>query len=67
MTAEERLAQLDEAIHAVMVTGQEYRHEGRMLRRADLAQLMRARQDILEEIETAQNGGKTIVAVFEGR
>lgn len=67
MTVQERLAQLDEAIQAVMVAGQEYRHEGRQVRRADLAQLLKMRQEILEEIEVNRSGSKTSVAVFEGR
>lgn len=66
MTLQERLAAIDKAINAILVTGQEYRHEGRMVRRADLSVLQRQRDQIIAEMDAA-NGRDTTVAVFEGR
>lgn len=63
---QERLRQIDEAISAVMVTGQEYRHEGRLVRRADLSDLRAMRNQITAEIAAA-SCENTAVAEFDGR
>ena len=65
MTLEERLAQLDKAITAALAA-QEYRHEGRHVRRAELATLLKQRDRLEAEIARAR-GGDTSVAEFEGR
>lgn len=66
MTAAERLKQIDEAIQAIMTAGQEYSHEGRRVRRAELATLYRERQNLEAQI-AEESGANTGVAVFEGR
>lgn len=65
-TPEERLEQIDKAIAAVMVGGQEYRQEGRLVRRADLSALQKMRQQLIAEIAEA-SGSNTAIAEFEGR
>lgn len=65
-TPEERLKQLDDAISAVMIAGQEYRQEGRLVRRADLSTLQKMRQQLIAEIAEA-SGSNTAIAEFEGR
>lgn len=71
MTAKEKLEQIEKAISAIELTGQEYRIGTRTLRRADLATLYAQRKSLLAEAaEEEENGGgfyRTSVAVFEGR
>lgn len=66
LTLEEQILALDEAIQTILVGGQEYRHEGRVLRRADLGELYRQRQRLLAVL-SQHTGENTAVAVFEGR
>lgn len=66
ITPEQRLAQIDDAIQAIMIAGQEYSHEGRRVRRAELSVLYMQRQHLAAQISEAA-GGNTTVVVFEGR
>ena len=72
MTAREKLEQIERAISAIELTGQEYRIGSRTLRRADLATLYAQRKSLMAQAaeEEEKNGGgfyRTSVAVFEGR
>ena len=71
-SAREKLEQVEKAISAIELTGQEYRIGSRTLRRADLATLYAQRKSLMAEAaeEDEKNGGgfyRTSVAVFEGR
>lgn len=72
VSAKEKLEQVEKAISAIELTGQEYRIGSRTLRRADLATLYAQRKSLMAEAaeEDEKNGGgfyRTSVAVFEGR
>lgn len=71
-SAREKLEQVEKAISAIELAGQEYRIGSRTLRRADLATLYAQRKSLMAEAaeEDEKNGGgfyRTSVAVFEGR
>ena len=66
----ERLAQVDEAIAAVLAGGQSYKLGSRSLTRADLAQLRALRDDLAAQAEREDGGGllpRTYVAYFDSR
>lgn len=69
-TNEEKLAEVNAAISAVLAGGQSYTIGSRSLTRADLANL-RTMRDELEAVISGSKGNKlfdrTCVAVFEGR
>ena len=72
LNAREKLEQIEKAISAIELTGQEYRIGSRTLRRADLATLYAQRKSLMAEAaeENDKDGGgfyRTSVAVFEGR
>lgn len=64
-TAQEQLAAIDKAINAILVTGQEYRHEGRTVRRADLAVLQRRRDQLMAELDAAAGRNTTVAEFYE--
>lgn len=71
MTIEEQLAQVNEAIAAIEIGGQEYQIGSRRLKRADLA-LLYKRQGELQSMVADQCGNSTLlggahVAIFDGR
>lgn len=65
------LCDIEDAIHAIMVTGQSYKIGTRSLTRADLAELRKMRIDLQNEIAAAEeaSGGLAgfYVAEFDGR
>lgn len=66
----ERLAQVDEAIAAVLAGGQSYKLGSRSLTRADLAQLRALRDDLAAQAAQEESSGLlrgVYVAQFEGR
>lgn len=70
-TKPELLDDVNSALRAVMVGGQEYRIGSRMLRRADLKQLMALRDELAAEV-VADEGNTGLfddcyVAVFDKR
>jgi len=70
LTPRQRLAQVNEAITAVLYGGQSYKLGGLSLTRADLSQLRALRDDL--EAQVAQETGaglldRTSVACFDGR
>ncbi|OLN21411.1 peptidylprolyl isomerase [Domibacillus antri] len=71
MTLEEQLQQVNEAITAIEVGGQEYWIEGRRLRRADLDLLYKRQKQLLAQINYENNPGSvfpnTSVSVFDRR
>ncbi len=71
MSVEEQLAQVNEAIAAIEIGGQEYQMGPSRLKRADLSTLYQ-RQKELQALLDNQNTsstllGGTYVAVFDGR
>ncbi len=71
LTPRRRLAQVDEAIAAVLCGGQSYRLGSRSLTRADLAQLRALREDLAAQAAREDSGEALIpgvwAAYFEGR
>ena len=66
----ERLAQVDEAIAAVLASGQSYKLGSRSLTRADLSQLRALRDDLAAQATQEADSGLlrgVYVAQFEGR
>jgi len=71
LTPRQRLAQVDEAITAVLYGGQSYKLGSRALTRADLAQLRALRDDLAAQA-AQEDSGETLIpgvyaAYFEGR
>ena len=66
MTTQEQLDQTNKAITAILEGAQEYRINGRLLRRADLNVLYKERR-ILQQQLREENGGNVSVVVFDGR
>ena len=69
-TPQQRLAEVNQAIQAVLLGGQSYKLGTRSLTRADLALLRQMRDDLEAQLQTEENGnllGGVVVAVFEGR
>ncbi len=70
LTPKERLAQVDEAITAVLYGGQSYKLGSRSLTRADLAMLKTLRDDLAAQAAQEDSGGLipgVYAAYFEGR
>ena len=70
MTNEEQLAEVNNAIYAVLRGGQSYRIGSRQLSRADLSLLRAMREELQAEIAAEGNSSlldNTYVAVFEPR
>ena len=69
-TPQQRLAEVNQAIQAVLLGGQSYKLGTRSVTRADLALLRQMRDDLAAQLQTEDNGnllGGVVVAVFEGR
>lgn len=66
MALRKRLEQIDEAINAVLIGGQEYWHEGRRVTRASLDVLYKYRQQLENQLMESDGGGTSVV-YFEGR
>ncbi len=69
-TVEQRLLEVDTAIHAVLFGGQSYKLGTRSVTRADLALLRQMRDDLAAQLQSEEDGnlfGRTVVAVFDGR
>ena len=69
-TPQQRLAEVNQAIQAVLLGGQSYKLGTRSVTRADLALLRKMRDDLAAQLQTEENGGLlggVVVAVFEGR
>lgn len=68
---QKRLAEVNTAIHAVMLGGQSYKIGSRSLTRADLALLRSMRDDLETQIAEAEDSTcvlrNTWVAFFDGR
>jgi len=69
-TPQEQLNTVNEAIHAILVTGQSYKIGSRSLTRADLALLRTMKKELESELATENETslfGDTYVGVFDGR
>lgn len=69
-TPQQRLAEVNQAIQAVLLGGQSYKLGTRSVTRADLALLRKMRDDLAAQLQQEDNGnlmGGVVVAVFEGR
>lgn len=69
-TRKEQLNTVNDAIHAILVTGQSYKIGSRSLTRADLALLRTMKKELEAELATeTETGlfGDTYVGVFDGR
>lgn len=69
-TLEQRLSEVNKAIHAVLLGGQSYKLGSRSVTRADLALLRSMRDDLEAQLASGENShllDNTYVAVFEGR
>ena len=67
---QQRLAEVNQAIQAVLLGGQSYKLGTRSVTRADLALLRQMRDDLAAQLQQEDNGnlmGGVVVAVFEGR
>ncbi len=69
-TIEQRLAEVNKAIHAVLLGGQSYKLGSRSVTRSDLALLRSMRDDLEAQLGSGEPShllSNTFVAVFEGR
>jgi len=69
-TLEQRLSEVNKAIHAVLLGGQSYKLGSRSVTRADLALLRSMRDDLEAQLGSGEPSpllSNTYVAVFEGR
>lgn len=69
-TLEQRLAEVNKAIHAVLLGGQSYKLGSRSVTRADLALLRSMRDDLEAQLQSEDASpllSNTYVAIFDGR
>lgn len=69
-TAEQRLAEVNKAIQAVLLGGQSYKLGSRSVTRADLALLRAMRNELEAELASGESSmllSDAFVAVFDGR
>ena len=69
-TAEQRLAEVNKAIQAVLLGGQSYKLGSRSVTRADLALLRAMRNELEAELVSGESSmllSDTFVAVFDSR
>lgn len=69
-TAEQRLAEVNKAIQAVLLGGQSYKLGSRSVTRADLALLRAMRNELEAELASVESSmllSDTFVAVFDSR
>lgn len=67
---EQRLAEVNKAIQAVLLGGQSYKLGSKSVTRADLATLRQMRDDLEAQVNNEAPShliGDAVVAVFEGR
>lgn len=71
MTIQEQLQQVNDAIAAIEIGGQEYQIGSRRLKRADLSLLYRRQNELQQQLEAQQIDGiylaNTSVAIFDRR
>lgn len=71
MTTQEELQQVNNAIAAIEIGGQEYQIGSRRLKRADLALLYKRQKELKSQVEAENSDGlvlaNTSVAVFDRR
>lgn len=71
MNAEEQLRQVNEAIAAIEIGGQEYQIGPSRLKRADLKTLYERQKALVAQVQAEKGStsllGNTYVAVFDGR
>ena len=71
MTTQEELQQVNNAIAAIEIGGQEYQIGSRRLKRADLALLYKRQKELKTQVEAENSDGlvlaNTSVAVFDRR
>lgn len=71
MSLSEQLQQVNDAIAAIEIGGQEYQIGTRRLKRADLSLLYQRQKELQQQIQTAQSDGmllsNTSVAIFDRR
>lgn len=69
-TTEQRLAEVNKAIQAVLLGGQSYKLGSRSVTRADLSLLRSMRDDLEAQLESGTPSpllSNTFVAIFDGR
>ena len=67
---QQRLAEVNKAIQAVLLGGQSYKLGSRSVTRADLALLRAMRDDLEAQLESGNSSpllSNTFVAIFDGR
>lgn len=71
MSIQEQLQQVNDAIAAIEIGGQEYQIGTRRLKRADLSLLYQRQKELQQQIQSAQSDGmllsNTSVAIFDRR
>lgn len=71
MSLSEQLQQVNDAIAAIEIGGQEYQIGTRRLKRADLSLLYQRQKELQQQIQSAQSDGmllsNTSVAIFDRR
>ena len=67
MTTAERLVEVQAAISAVLVAGQEYQINGRRFRRADLSELRKMEADIKGQLAAESTDGMRAYVAWGGR
>lgn len=71
MTIVEQLQQVNDAIAAIEIGGQEYQIGTRRLKRADLSLLYQRQRELQQQLATENEGGLTLsntsVAIFDRR
>lgn len=71
MTIAEQLQQVNDAIAAIEIGGQEYQIGTRRLKRADLSLLYQRQKELQQQLSTENDGGLTLpntsVAIFDRR
>lgn len=71
MSIQEQLQQVNDAIAAIEIGGQEYQIGTRRLKRADLSLLYQRQKELQQQLEVQRNDGmhlaNTSVAIFDRR
>jgi len=71
MTTQDELQQVNNAIAAIEIGGQEYQIGSRRLKRADLSVLYRRQKELKDQLEVEKSDGfglaNTSVAIFDRR
>ena len=64
MTTQEQLQQINNAITAIEIGGQEYQIGNRRLKRADLSLLYQRQKELMQQIATEKSDGTLLGNVF---